>query len=148
MNVIYQTLTKELEEATKHLIIRGLESHWGKYDPKFNPDISDLYATYSSSNMLVGLYRGVVVSCFGWKELGRNTAELVRVSVSQDYQRTGVGSELLKEAEMYLHNLGYELLVLETTSSWVNVVKFYLKNGYLVTHSKGGDTYFQKILSN
>ncbi|MGM9952811.1 MAG: GNAT family N-acetyltransferase [Intestinibaculum porci] len=55
-------------------------------------------------------------------------AKIERVSVLPDYQHQGLGSQLLKEAEMWLKELGYHHIVITSRDT---AVAFYEKNGYV-----------------
>ncbi|MEX1214979.1 GNAT family N-acetyltransferase, partial [Saccharospirillum sp.] len=147
MNIQYQNLTRNFESQTIALLKSGLESHWERYDESYNPDISSLYEYYSDS-MLIGIYDGVVVSCGGWKVIDESCVEVVRVSVLNGFQNRGVGTAMLRQLEWHLRSIGVCNIFLETTSTWTQVIKFYLKKGYSITHEKNGDTYFYKALCN
>lgn len=147
MNLVFEFLTKSREREAIKLLEKGLESHWGRYDEAFNPDISDLYKSYNDS-MIIGLHKNRVVSCGAWQPIFKSTAKIVRVSVSNKFQRKSFGTKLLKKMESHLFELGYKELILETASQWHGVVNFYLVNDYRVSHKKDGDTYFTKSLCN
>lgn len=143
--VVFECLTPKREALAKEIIIDGLENHWGEYDPSYNPDVTHL-CDYYGSNMKLALYQGRVIGCFGWKSVNPATVELVRVSVERLFQKQGVGALLVQHAEAQFKLLGYKDVVLETTTHWRAVVRFYLNAGYKITHSADGDTYFCKRL--
>lgn len=67
-------------------------------------------------------------------------AKIERVSVLTPYQKKGVGSKLLQEAEKWLKELGYRHVVI---TSREEALPFYLKNGYaLMNHEKEGSGIF------
>jgi ribosomal protein S18 acetylase RimI-like enzyme len=146
MDVTFQLLSPQYEEATQLLLRRGLESHWGEYHAAFNPDINELFKVYEKQ-MIVGLIDGEIVACGGWKTLSPDTVEFVRFSVSEGFQRQSIGSKLMEFVETHVRSLGFDKAILETTSSWNDAIGFYLSNGYEVTHEKEGDTYFLKVLT-
>jgi len=41
---------------------------------------------------------------------------------------------------------GSRRAVLETTETWEDVVRFYLRAGFHITHRQDGDIYFERIL--
>lgn len=144
MDVTFQLLSPQYEEATKRLLRKGLESHWGDYNEALNPDIHELFKVYAQQ-MIVGLIAGEIVACGGWRILSPGTAEFVRFSVDQRIQRQSIGTRLLNFVETHVRQLGVNKVILETTSSWDDAIGFYLTNGYEVTHEQEGDTYFLKV---
>jgi GNAT superfamily N-acetyltransferase len=144
MNVTFQLLSPQYEEAARQLLRRGLEGHWVEYNHALNPDIHDLFKVYEQK-MIVGLIDGELVACGGWKILSRDMVEFVRFSVSERFQRQSIGSKLLEFVEASVRQLGFNKVILETTSNWEDAIGFYLSNGYEVTHEKEGDTYFRKV---
>jgi ribosomal protein S18 acetylase RimI-like enzyme len=51
---------------------------------------------------------------------------------------------MLSELLRWAHDAGYRRAVLETTETWQEVIRFYLKNGFRITHRVDGDVYFFK----
>jgi hypothetical protein len=44
--------------------------------------------------------------------------------------------------------LGFRCIVLETTETWHEVIAFYQRSGFEITHYKGGDVYFELVLGD
>ena len=136
------------QEAVRSLVLAGLEDHWGQVDIGLNPDLQDLRTAYPHG-------RTVVVEGSGGTILGTGTivpraevtAEIVRMSVRRTSRRLGIGRmivhELLRTARLW----GKRRVVLETTSSWTDVIAFYQSCGFKITHEADGefgrDTWFE-----
>ena len=142
----FTELKKETEARAKNIILKGLEEHWGTYNEAYNPDVSDLFNTYGS-NCIVAWIDETMVGTGCWYRKDSNTAFICRMSVISDLRRKKLGSQILAEVERRINSQQFRFVELETTSSWKNVVRFYLMNGYRVNHETGGDTYLIKDLS-
>lgn len=134
------------QEAVKQLILDGLVEHWGFLDSTKNPDLKDIYTHYSGAVFLVAWSEDQIVGCGALVPRQPGTAEIVRMSVNRFYRKRGVGTRILNELlhkakEMRIHNV-----ILETTSTWHEVIAFYIRNGFHITHYQDGDAYFEYIL--
>ena len=135
------------QEVCKALILAGLVDHWGFLDPTLNPDLNDIAVTYADGLFLTAWLEGALAGTGALKPAGERTYELVRMSVARHLRGQGIGSHILAQIESYAQNLGAARIVLETTEAWEEVVRFYLKAGYMFTHRKDGDIYFAKDLA-
>ena len=72
--------------------------------------------------------------------LDQRSAMIGRVVVLPDYRSKGLGRRVMKEAEAWLAELGYETAVVESRDV---ALEFYRKNGYCVTDRTviHGDTF-------
>ena len=61
------------------------------------------------------------------------------MSVASAHRRSGVGRLLVDELVAVAQRWGVERVVLETTASWTEVVHFYERNGFTLTHFADGD---------
>ena len=71
-----------------------------------------------------------------------DTAEIVRMSVAAGMRRGGIGRLMLDSLSVEARRRGIRRLVLETTQTWDEVVVFYLRYGFKITHFLDGDVYF------
>jgi putative acetyltransferase len=144
----------EDQDAVKALILAGLEEHWGSLDQSMNRDLDDIAQTYDHGLFLVACHgerivgTGAIVplSPAGAHHACPPTAQVVRMSVAVEVRRHGIGRRILHELCDRARALGVRRLVLETTSTWHEVIAFYESFGFRVTHTEGGDTYFQMQL--
>ena len=144
------------QDAVKALILAGLEEHWGTLDLSLNPDLDDIAQTYARGVFLVACQGDRIVGTGAVLPLppgggGRScpdTAQIVRMSVAVEMRRHGIGRRLLHELCERAHTLGVRRLILETTSTWHEVIAFYEAFGFRITHTEGGDTYFEIALDS
>ena len=122
------------QAAARSLILDGLGERWGWIDPTLNPDLDDIAATYADGDFVVAHLDGVLIGTGALIPEGDGAGRIVRMSVRQDLRGQGVGRRLLAELTTLARRAGYHTLVLETTSTWTDAVRFYAHNGFTVTH--------------
>jgi putative acetyltransferase len=130
------------QEAVKQLVLAGLVEHWGWLDPTLNPDLDNIGASYQAALFLVACREGEIIGAGALKPHAPGVAEIVRMSVSADHRRQGVGRLILERLLSQGARLGYHTVILETTAAWKEVVDFYLRCGFSITHYQGDDVYF------
>ena len=138
--------------AVRSLILEGLGEHWGTIDPALNRDLDDLGTADGD--------RLVLVATDGRRLVGTGTvvrrddrcAEIVRMSVARDHRRAGLGQLLIEELVAAAQGWGVERVVLETTAAWTEVVHFYERSGFTLTHFTDGpfgpDAWFELKLAH
>lgn len=137
-----QPFSPEDQHEARNLVLAGLVEHWGFLDPTLNPDLNDIAASYADGLFLVARQGDTIVGTGALLPRSDDTAEIMRMSVSSTLRRSGLGSAILLHLCEYAKAMGYHKLVLETTSTWQEVIEFYLKFGFQITHFQDGDTYF------
>jgi ribosomal protein S18 acetylase RimI-like enzyme len=133
------------QEAAKQLVISGLGERWGWIDPTLNPDLNDIAANYANGIFLVG-YLGDTLVATGalTPEVtgdGMNALRVARMSVRADLRGRGIGRRMLDALLAYARELECPLLVLETTSTWTDAVRFYRRYGFQLVEEREGDTH-------
>jgi putative acetyltransferase len=134
------------QEKVKELVLKGLADHWGELDPTKNPDLNDIVKTYAQDVFLVARLQDRIVGTGALVHRSDELAEIVRMSVAKDLRRQGVGRLILERLITTAEEKGYRKVILETTCTWKEVIAFYLKCGFTVTHEQNGDVYFEMIL--
>jgi ribosomal protein S18 acetylase RimI-like enzyme len=66
-------------------------------------------------------------------------AEILRMSVDASFRRRRVGRALVDELVETARTWGLRKVVLETSSSWTEVVRFYASCGFTTTGTRNGD---------
>lgn len=132
----------EDQEEAKQLVLTGLAEHWGVLDSSLNPDLNDISKSYADGLFLVARKEGRIVGTGALLQRSQDTAEIMRMSVTSSLRRSGLGSAILQRLCEYAKTKGIQKLVLETTSTWHEVIDFYLNYGFQITHHQDGDTYF------
>jgi GNAT superfamily N-acetyltransferase len=132
----------EDQTAVKTLILEGLKEHWGFIDPNKNPDLDDIGSSYSRGFFRVAVRKGRIVGTGALLLRADGAAEIVRMSVTRELRRQGIGGSILKQLIMDAKTSGCRKIILETTSTWNEAVAFYQRHGFRITHCRGGDTFF------
>jgi GNAT superfamily N-acetyltransferase len=84
----------------------------------------------NGGEFLVGLVDGRIVAMGAIRRLTGEKAEVKRMRVHPDYQRRGLGQQILTALEDRARELGYRTLVLDTAVIQTAARQLYLKNGY------------------
>jgi GNAT superfamily N-acetyltransferase len=121
------------QDAARGLILAGLGERWGWIDPTRNPDLDDIAAAYGHGWFVVALVDGALVGTGALIPEAAGVGRIVRMSVRQALRGQGIGRRILAELAAIARRAGYHTLVLETTSSWTDAVRFYARNGFTVT---------------
>ena len=136
----------EDQEAVQSLILAGLAEHWGEIDPTLNPDLNDIGAYYDDATFLVAWFDGRIIGSGALVPKSNQIAEIVRMSVSPEFRRRGIGKQILERLCQEAKVLGFQRIVLETTSTWSEVIAFYKRFGFRITHHRdghfGGEVHF------
>jgi putative acetyltransferase len=138
------------QDEVRELILQGLGDHWGVVETWRNPDLDDIAASYGSGRTLVARDVHGVVGTGTVMPRDMFAAEIVRMSVRSSTRRSGVGRALVGQLVETAREWGVRRVVLETSSSWTDVVAFYLSCGFVITHTDvqqyGENTWFEMTL--
>ena len=124
------------------MILSGLVEHWGFLDETKNPDLEDIAVSYAGATFLVGRLGDRIVGSGALVPRSRETAEIVRMSVAKEMRQQGIGRQILGALLEQARAQGFQRVILETTATWSEVVAFYLRCGFHITHTQDGDVYF------
>ncbi len=78
---------------------------------------------------------GLAVGCGALREISSDTAEIKRMYAKE--KGLGIGAQILRDLETRARELGYSQVILETRTCNEGAVRFYLRQGYLVTENYG-----------
>lgn len=136
--------------AAQQLVIAGLGERWGWIDPTLNPDLDHIATNYVDGVFLVG-YVGATLVATGAlipevTPEGTPVLRVVRMSVRADLRRQGLGRHVLDALLQEARARGCAQLVLETTSTWTDALRFYQRYGFEVVAERDGDTHMQLYL--
>jgi putative acetyltransferase len=138
------------QEAVRSLILEGLGEHWGHIDETLNPDLDEMLTTYGHGRTVVVRRGGEIVATGTVVRRDASTAEVLRMSVAAEHRRTGLGRVVLEELLATARDWGAAVVVLETSTSWAEVVSFYEACGFAISHRATGpfgeDTWFHRDL--
>ena len=150
--ILIKPFESEDQDAVQSLILAGLAEHWGEIDPALNLDLNDIGASYNDATFLVAWLDGRIIGSGALIPKSGQVAEIVRMSVAPGLRRRGVGGKILARLCQEAKELGFQRIVLETTSTWSNVIGFYKRFGFRVTHHQegpfGGEVHFALDLTS
>jgi len=117
------------------------------------------YSFYQEYNKIDSIRYAIVafdgeenVGCGAIKVFNDETMEIKRMFVSEEYRGKGIASELLRELESWVVELGYTICILETGKRQPEAIRLYKKNGYEIIPNYGqyagveNSVCFEKIL--
>lgn len=133
------------QEPAKQLILAGLGERWGWIDSTLNPDLNDIALAYAPGIFLVACLDDVLVGTGALMPEGtgeeKGALRVVRMSVRTDLRRNGIGRRILDALLDEARRIGCERIVLETTSTWKDAIRFYTRHGFLVVNEMDGETH-------
>ena len=115
-----KSFESEDQEVVQSLILAGLAEHWGEIDPTLNPDLNDISAYYEDATFLVAWFGDRIIGSGALIPQSDQVAEIVRMSVSPEFRRRGIGRQILERLCQEAKALGFQRIGLETTSIWKN----------------------------
>ena len=128
-------------------MIAGLGERWGWIDPTLNPDLNDIAVTYGEGVFLVGYCGNALVATGALlPEVtpgGLDALRVVRMSVRADLRGQGIGRRMLDALLDVARERECGLIVLETTSTWTDAVRFYQRYGFHLVEERDGETHMQ-----
>lgn len=145
--LIISPFRPENQTAVKTLILNGLVEHWGFLDGSKNPDLDDIASSYRKAAFLVAWLDKKIVGTGAYIPRSDTAVEIVRMSVAREVRRQGIGGKILTALCQNARQAGYQKATLETTKQWKEVVAFYRKFGFRITHYAGENVYFSIDLS-
>lgn len=147
----FEELDDQNQAEVRALILAGLGDHWGYVDERLNPDLNNIVSSYRDGRtVLLRDSGGELIGTGTVVPRGEGVAEILRMSVARGARRQGVGRRIVGELLATARQWDIAAVVLETTSSWEDVVSFYLECGFTITHVAdgefGSDTWFEMRL--
>lgn len=120
------------QAAARELILSGLGDHFGRADPSRVPDLDDIMATYIKAGhvVVVAAEHNTIVGTGILVSEDRQVGRLVRMSVSRQHRRKGIGSALVNHLLDVARKLGMTKVVIETNNDWVDAIGLYHRCGF------------------
>ena len=138
---------KAFQAAARNLILKGMGEHWGWIDKQANPDINDIDEAYRNGHFITVFLDDQLVGTGGVTRETQGVFRIQRMSVHNGARRSGIGTQILDVLVAWIRVAGGHLVVLETSSSWAEAVKFYENYGFTVAALDAQETHFELRLS-
>lgn len=95
----------------------------------------EFYNQYNNIDVLnhvvVAYKDGIPLGCGAIKKYDEASTEIKRMYVNNDSRGLGVATKILKELEIWTHELGYMKCVLETGITFKKAIRLYKSKGYI-----------------
>lgn len=95
-------------------------NYWGNNILELNPNVVVIYLDNKA------------VACGCFKKYDKNTIEIKRMFVLPEARGLGIAQNILRELELWAHDIGYSLSVLETLYKQKEAIALYQKTGYAI----------------
>jgi len=135
----FREMRLDERDTVRSLILEGLREHWGTIDETLNPDLDDLRTAYANGVVLVATESDEIIGTGTIVRRDDRCAEIVRMSVAPRHRRAGLGRMLISELVVAAERWDVDRIVVETTASWAEVVRFYERCGFTLTHFVDGE---------
>lgn len=132
--------------ATQALISAGLAERWGTLDPSRNPDLHDIYASYTArgSAFFVVEENGQIIGAGGLIEEEPGVGRIVRVSVGAQWRKHGIGYAISQHLIAEGQRRGYHTLLVETNDDWHSALGLYHRLGFVPYAHYNGEVHLKK----
>ncbi|MEM7133281.1 MAG: GNAT family N-acetyltransferase [Chloroflexota bacterium] len=127
------------QDTVKELILAGLGEHFEQINPIFNPDLNNISESYADALFIVAQDAERIIGTGALVQRGPDCGEIVRMSVASDKRRHGIGTQILRQLCDEGRARGYTQIILETTATWTEVIEFYKRFGFRITHEVEGE---------
>ena len=121
------------QAAARQLVLEGLGEHFGFVDERLNPDLKDIQRNYveAGSIFVVAEEAGEIIGTGALVPDGERVRRIVRVSVSPQHRRKGVGKAIVTYLMMRATYWGDQALLVETNRDWEDAIHLYLTMGFV-----------------
>lgn len=87
--------------------------------------------TYIKESVIYGAYLdGILIATYALLPIDKQTVEIKNIAVSENIQRKGVGTVLLKHAKKIAISRGFKEIIIGTSNSSIYQLLFYQKCGF------------------
>lgn len=120
------------QTVVKALILQGLGEHFGQINSDLNPDLNDIYQTYvQAGNYFVVAEMGEqIVGTAALVTEAPDVGRIVRVTVSSEQRRAGIGRQLVKHLLEAAVEKQFRQILVETNHDWYDAIRLYKQCGF------------------
>ncbi len=132
---IRRFMQSDLESVrTLHEVgLKQMDAYIG--DPRLNRDLDTIFDVYlnNEGEFLVAVCNEKIIGMGGLRKVDKNTAEIKRLRVTRTYQGKGIGKTILDELIRRAKELGYQKLIIDTTTKQIPAQRLFEKVGFRET---------------
>lgn len=136
------------QAAARDLILTGLGEHFGHIDATLNPDLQDIWTSYTArgGHFFVAQRDSVLVGTGGLVLEAEDIWRIVRVSVASQHRRLGIGKRMTRHLIATARDLGASAIVVETNQDWLDAISLYLRCGFAIEAYRDGECHLRLVL--
>ena len=136
------------QEATRELILGGLKDHFGWVDYACNPDLDDIMRYYvRAGHIFVVAEEGQEIVGTGGLKIAGVVGSMVRVSVTGQRRRKGIGSALVMRLLALASQRRLKEVTIVTNNDWADAIAFYERCGFAEYARNSADVFLRRQLS-
>lgn len=139
-------INKGYEKHAKALVLNGLSERFGYLDKDLNTDLNNIIKSYTGKGniFLIGLLDKRVACTGALIQLDKETAQIVRISVDNQYRKNGFAKLMIKHLEKYAFEKNFKRIIIFAEPHWTEAVNLYNSCGYVVNGQDDVDLHFYK----
>ncbi|MCL4507449.1 MAG: GNAT family N-acetyltransferase [Chloroflexi bacterium] len=121
------------QPAARLLILEGLGEHFGYVNETLNPDLDDIERHYLQPGhiFLVAEDDSGLIGSGALMVLEQAVGRIVRVSVSLQHRRRGVGSAIVQQLLWIARQRSLRCVQVETNNDWHDAIRLYRSHGFV-----------------
>jgi GNAT superfamily N-acetyltransferase len=121
------------QEAANTLILTGLQDHFGELVLSLNGDLDDIHGRYAADGhvVVVAELDGQLVGTGILLINGDGTGNLVRMSISREHRRKGIGRALVMHLLAEARQRSLREVLIKTNNDWHDAIGLYLSCGFV-----------------
>ncbi len=101
----------------------------------------DFYNQYNAidklNHVIIAYHNNEAVGCGSFKQIEENTVEIKRMYVNPYHRGSKIATKVLVSLELWVQEIGFKKILLETGQSMPEAIGLYKKCGYLVIENYG-----------
>lgn len=124
---------KKKRAEVKEFVLNVLSEFGFSYNKQADFDLNEIEKYYSKKNrsiFLLYMEKDKIMGTIALKRQDKDTAELKRFYVANEYRGQGIGHQLHSEILKYARVFKYKKIILDTTPNMLKAIQFYKKAGY------------------
>lgn len=126
----YLTMDHDAVWELHNVALLEIDAHAGS--GHWDDDLHRVEAEYieAGGEFLVGTVSGQIVAMGALLRISEERGEIRRMRVHPDFQRRGLGRQMLLALEQRAVQLGFRTLILDTTAKQLAAIRLYTRSGY------------------
>ena len=133
-------------DITKQAFLKYIKQAGLSDTPALHENIDTILADMENKIVLVAEYEGKVVGSVRLEILNEESAYLSRFGVSNDYQKLGIGRQLILAIDDEVRARNIKRVELHTASRAFSLVRFYYEKGFYIDSTTKDKGYVRALM--